>query len=793
MTARDDFNKQVQEYLRIAFEGKWVILGIFVVVVAATWFYTMQQDDIYQASATVRLKASKDLLSGQASQPGFDILGWGGERIIANEILILQSDAVADNVAALLLDRTAMEQATGDTLPILKASPRPSTLRKIARTFSLEDFFVSVGLAKLDTSTRMAEQPVIAGRARAQMTAEEVKGVDFIRINVQSTSPVEAAIIANLYVDAYQLRNLESARENVTTARSFLEGQLDSKKDSLAGIENLVRGFQQSQGFVSLDAETQQLIQQLSTFEAQLEQAKIDLAAAEKIRSELHQQLKEVEPNLARQLKEGVDPQLKALLDKKTRLEADIQTAEYNRKQTLKVRPDLEPFHAKDIAEKQKQLREVLDQIDVASENINASDNLTGAPVEYARELRQKIMQQDIDIESQRSRITNLQKAIQQYNVQFEQIPSQTIQYARLERRRQSYDKLYGLLDEKYQEALINEQTTMGNVDIVDRARVPERPVKPNRPMNMILGILVGLGLGFGVAILLRYLDTTIRSPEDVEKLGLPVLSFIPTFGSDDNQLDRNQTLVTLTAPQSPPSESYRTMRTAIENSLPNHGKSMAVVFSSPAPKEGKSTAIANLAVSAANSGRKVLLVDADLRRPVQHQIFDVDREPGLSNALIGEMPVNQCIKKTKVPGLHIVPCGNIPSHPAELLGSARMDKFVKLVRQYYDLVLFDAPPVIAMADTLVLAKYTDGAVLIVSADQTKTLGLDKSREMLEANNARILGVVVNRFNANKVYYSYYRYYYQNYYYYSADGEKKARRVRKKAAVSADSESEKAG
>ncbi|MBE0644458.1 MAG: polysaccharide biosynthesis tyrosine autokinase [Bacteroidetes bacterium] len=791
MTARDDFNKQVQEYLRIAFEGKWVILAIFVIVVTATWFYTMQQDDIYQASASVRLKASKDLLSGQASQPGFDVLGWGGERIIANEILIIQSDGVADRVAKMLVDRTEMQSAAGDTLPILKARQRPSTLRKIARTVGLEDFFVSLGLAKLDTSTRMADREMVAARARAQMSAEEVRGVDFIRINVQSTSPIEAATIANMYVDAYQLRNLESARENVTTARSFLEGQMDSKKDSLATVENQVRGFQQSQGFISLDAETNQLIQQVATFEAQLEQAKIELASAEKIRSEMHQQLKQVEPNLARQLKEGVDPQLKALLEKKTKLEADIQTAEYNRRQTLKVRPDLEPFAAKDIAEKQRQLREVLDQIEIASKNLAASDDLSGAPVEYARELRQKILQQDIDIESQRSRISNLQNVIKQYNVQFEQIPSQSIQYARLERKRLSYDKLYGLLDEKYQEAMINEQTTMGNVDIVDRARVPLRPVKPNRPMNMILGILVGLGLGFGIAILLRYMDSTIRSPEDVEKLGMPVLSFIPTFGSDDNKLDRNQTLVTLTAPQSPPSESYRTMRTSIENSLPEHGRSMAVVFTSPAPKEGKSTAIANLAVSAANSGRKVLLVDADLRRPVQHQIFDVEREPGLSNALIGEVPVNQCIKKTSVPGLHITPCGNIPSHPAELLGSARMDRFVKLVRQYYDLVLFDAPPIIAMADTLVLSKYTDGTVVIVSADQTKSLGLTKAYEMLESNNARILGVVVNRFNANKMYYSYYRYYYQNYYYYSTDGEKKSRRVRKKKAK--EDEAAKAG
>jgi capsular exopolysaccharide synthesis family protein len=221
-------------------------------------------------------------------------------------------------------------------------------------------------------------------------------------------------------------------------------------------------------------------------------------------------------------------------------------------------------------------------------------------------------------------------------------------------------------------------------------------------------------------------------------------------------------------------------MRTAIENSLRGSGKSIAVLFSSPAPKEGKSTAIANLAVSAANSGRKVLLVDADLRRPVQHQIFQVEREPGLSNALIGEVPINQAIKKSIVPGLHVLPCGNIPSHPAELLGSSRMEKFVKLVRDYYDLVLFDAPPIIAMADTLVLAKYTDGVVMIVSADQTKNLGLEKAKEMLDANHANLLGVVVNRFNANKVYYSYYRYYYQNYYYYSTDGEKKKRRLRGK-------------
>lgn len=781
MSARDDFNKQVQEYLRIAYEGKWVILAIFAVVVTATWLYTMQQDDIFQSTATVRLKRSKDLLSGQAAQQGgLEDLGWGSERIIANEILIIQSDDMAQRVAGMLLRLPDSDGFEKMDFPILRQKQRPSTMRKMARNFGVEDFLISLGMGRLDTSTRIADQPVVAARIRGQISAEPIRGVDFIQINVQSTSPLEAATIANYYIEAYQKRNLESARENVTTARSFLESQLQDKKDSLTQVENMVRGFQQSRGIVSLDAETQNLIGQLTTFEAQREQAKIELEGAEKIRKQLVDQLRQLEPSLAQQLKEGVDPQLKKLLLRKAELEDQLQKAEFSRQTYARSRPDLEPYAKQQIKGIEKQYNEVLSQIDAASKTVQNPSDLTGTPVEYARELRQRILEQEIQIESTKARMRSLDETIQQYSRQFDAIPSQSIEYARLERRRQSYDKLFGLLDEKYQEAMINEQTTTGNVEIVDVATVPGAPIKPNRPMNMILGILIGLGLGFGVAILLRYLDTTIRSPEDVEKLGIPVLAFIPSFGSSDKDMQRDQTLVTLTAPQSPPSESYRTMRTAIENSLPDHGKSKAVLVTSPAPKEGKSTAIANLAVSAANSGRKVLLVDADLRRPVQHQIFSVDREPGLSNALIGEIPVNQAIKKTMVPGLHIIPCGNIPSHPAELLGSGKMEKFVRLVRQYYDLVLFDAPPVIAMADTLVLSKYTDGAVIIVSADQTKNLGLEKGKEMMEANGANLLGVVVNRFNANKVYYSYYRYYYQNYYYYSTDGERKRKSSSKK-------------
>ncbi|MBI5647058.1 MAG: polysaccharide biosynthesis tyrosine autokinase [Ignavibacteriae bacterium] len=779
MTARDEFNKQFQEYLRILYEGRWIIIAIFVVVVTATWFYTLQQDDIYASGATIRLKRALDAMNYQAYQGlGAQDLGWGGERIIANEIRVIRSDEVADSVAGQLLALAPTKRSDIDVYPILRAQSRPSTIRKIIRTLGLEDFTTSLGLTRLDTSTRLATRDMVRGRVRSQVTAQAVSGLDFIEVAAQSTSPAEAALIANLVVDAYRQRNLNAARENITTARDYLSGQLERKRDSLTGAENDLKNFQESYGMVNLDQESSALVQQLSGFEAQREQARIELEASQRILGEIQKQFREVEPTLSTKLTEGSDPILKQLLSDKYDLELRIEQSEFNRKNALRNRPELEQYSTAELKDLQKRYTDVKRKINEVTARILQSGDISSNPLDYSRKLRQDIIQKEIEIESIKAKLSGLDKTIAELNRRFENIPVQGIEFARLERRRQSFDKLTSTLDQKFQESVINEQTTMGNVDIVDRASVPNKPVKPNRPLNMLIGALVALALGLGVAILVRYLDNTIRNPEDVEKLGIPVLTFIPSFGSSD-KLERHESLVAFTAPQSPPSEAYRTMRTSIESALAMDGQSIVVVVSSPAPKEGKSTAISNLAVSAANSAKRVLLIDADLRRPVQHSIFEVDREPGLSNCLVGETPVNQCIKKTKVPGLHIIPCGHIPSHPAELLGSARMEKFIELVRKYYDFILIDSPPVIAMADTLVVSKYANGIVLVVSADQTKILGLQKAKEGLEANNARMLGVVVNRFNANKIYYSYYRYYYQNYYYYSDDGTKKKSRKEK--------------
>lgn len=776
--AKENFNKQFQDYIRIIYEGRWYIIIIFVIVVSATWIYTLQQADIYSAKSSIRVKRVTDILS-----PGNIMnqdLGWGGERIISNEIRVLKSGGIAIRVAEKLLDQLlANGSSIVDTLPILKAKSGTSTLRNIFRSLHIEQYAIALSLARLDTSNQIAKKEVIAARIQSMTTVLPVRDVDFIEVTVESPSPREAAIVTNTITEIYLERNLESARQVISTARNYLEEQRNAKKDSLRTAEQDVKAFQQEQGIVSLDIESQGLITQLSTFEAQREQSKIELHVSLKFLTEYQNQLTQLEPNVASKQASGIsDPLLKKLMDDKFRLEVELSKADYQRKMMLKTRPDMEGFINSTIAELEGQYKEIVKKIEQATNQMLASNDVTATPIEQARELKRDIIKKQIEIESLKAKITRLDQTIQEYSRKFDALPEQSINFARLERARQSNEKLYSLLEQKFQETTISEQTTMGNAEVFDVAVVPTKPTRPNRPMNMLLGAIVALGLGFGVAVVIKYLDTTLRNPEDVEKLGFPVLTFIPAF-TNKNDTKRSETLIAYAAPQSPAAEAFRTLRTSVENTFSRNGQSLVMIITSPAPKEGKSTVAANLAVSSAFSGRRVLLIDSDLRRPVLHSIMEMDREPGLTDCLIGAVPVNQCIRKTHIPGLHLVPSGHIPSHPAELLGSERTLKFLAVMRKHYDFILLDSPPIIAMADTLVLARHTDGIALVVSADSTKTLGLEKANQILEANGAKVVGVIVNRFNATKIYYSYYRYYYQNYYYYSEEGTKRKNEARR--------------
>jgi len=298
-------------------------------------------------------------------------------------------------------------------------------------------------------------------------------------------------------------------------------------------------------------------------------------------------------------------------------------------------------------------------------------------------------------------------------------------------------------------------------VEIVDAAEEPTRPVSPNLFLNMLLSIFVGLGSGVGLAYFIEYLDTSIKTADDVERwVNLPVLGLIP---------QKVRPLIE-EGPDSDHAEGYRVLRTNM--SFTDAGGPMKGAFAvlSGGAGEGKSTTAFNLAYVAAQQGEKVLLVDADLRRPVQHTILGVSNRFGLTNVLLRDVPVEETIKTTSVPNLHFLPSGRLPRTSLGVLDPKRIGELVNSLKSKYDIVIFDAPPLVGISDSAVIAKEVDGVIMVVQYRKYPRDMIIRAKQMLDTLGVAQVGVVLNNINIMRDdYYYYYHSYYSNYYYYRSD------------------------
>jgi capsular exopolysaccharide synthesis family protein len=292
-------------------------------------------------------------------------------------------------------------------------------------------------------------------------------------------------------------------------------------------------------------------------------------------------------------------------------------------------------------------------------------------------------------------------------------------------------------------------------VRIVDLAELPRSPSSPNRRFNMTVGLLAGLGLGLCLGFLVEYLDNRIKTPDDIKtQLGLPPLGLLPVIRGVDSS--RPFPLITGAAPPSL-IEAFRTLRTNVMFSSAEPGL-RSLVVTSTGPGEGKTLVSGNLAISLAEAGQRVLLIDADLRRPKQHELFGIKREPGLSNLLVGSAKASEVVRKTTVRGLYVLPAGRIPPNPVELVGSARFQDFLKSLPEHFDWVVLDTPPVMAVADASVIAHHVSGVAFVVGAEMVSRATAQAALEQLETARARLLGGVLNRVDLERqgYYYSHY-------------------------------------
>jgi len=304
-------------------------------------------------------------------------------------------------------------------------------------------------------------------------------------------------------------------------------------------------------------------------------------------------------------------------------------------------------------------------------------------------------------------------------------------------------------------------------ISIVDPARVPDTPAKPNKRLNVLLAVLVGLMGGVGVAFFFEYLDPSIKSSEEIEaQLGMPFLGHVANITSVLAGKGKNDgALITLRHPTSHSAEEFRTIATNILFSIPDKpGKS--IIITSALAEEGKTTMAANLAIVMAQIGKRVLLIDADMRRPAIHSLFDLERAPGLSDFLAQGADLASIVHQPPVKDLFVISAGTPPPNPSALLLSQKMADFITSMREKYDLVILDSPPVIMMSDTPAMASVVDGMVMIIKSGVTPRPTVQKAVHQLAQVAAKLTGAVLNCHDIKRegYYYHYYRDYYHRYY-----------------------------
>ena len=732
----------LRDYIRVLYRGRWVILLSFLAVVGATAYFTFRATPIYEATATIMIDTER------SPNVGLDFLaplGMGTrETIINNQVEILKSRTLAQAV---------LEE-----------------LRRQGynRTFFL--FSEGKGRWPLRVEDPRQRNEALIERLQGWTKISPRRQTDLIDIKVQAPDPKEAMILANTIAEVYHRWSLEHSREEVRKVKEFLEEQRRKKEKDLVASELALKQYQEEHGVAELSAETEQLVEQLAEFEALYNEARTKLGEAQTRLGHLRSQYADQLRSLDEDMLHVTSPLLEELRGKLAELETSharliAQGYPGDHEVLIKLRSQISYI-------KEKMRTEIRNLI---RKGLPVSD-----PMGYSQALLERIYSLMVEVEADSSRARALEKIVRQYEERLKQVPEKSLQLARLRRAFEVNEKIYIMMKERLEETKITEAGRIGNVFLVDPAREPLYPVKPKKKLNLLLAAIVGLGMGLGVAFLMEYLDTSVHTVEEIEKQGFSVLAWVPKIqvaGRGGEYFVMAERLVSHLEPRSPVSESYRTLRTNLQYARASQAL-RSLVVTSPSPKEGKSTTVANLAVVMAQAGMQVLLVDSDLRRPVLHHLFGQDKEPGLTEVVLGRISPEEVLRSTEVEGLTLLPCGTIPPNPAEILGSEGMKKLVRQMGQRYDFVLLDSPPAIVVTDAMLLSKEVDGTLLVVRAGQTDRNALLRARSLLDQVGAQVVGVVLNDIDVTggygKYYYPYYYYYY--YYYYGEEGKRRRKR-----------------
>ena len=762
----DHQERRFEEYVTMLMRGKWTILLAFVIVVSATALFTFLSSPVYEATSMVLVDAGPK----PGALPFLDLAGSGPSTRITNELETLRAQSTAHAVAQALLDPKSKDTSIIQYAQELKAEAEK-------RIEGAKDTLTAVTLLLMKTTEFMP-----------------VKESDIIRITVRSGAAEEAATIANTYARVYVARNLSDSRSKSHALREFLQSQMGQKHAELDSTEQAMQAYMRNSGIVSLDAEATKVVNQLAQLEATRDGIGVDISSHQKSLASLKQALEAQEPKVEKSIGQSNDVYIRLLQEQLAKLEVQ-------RDVVIAQNPELsgDRINSEQLKEIDSQITSLRKNLEARTKNYmsslipgDRSNEVQGGLAGYLSQVKQKIIEQQVDLDGLIARKQGLNAVLAEYEKEFTKIPQKSIEFAKLQRARLSSEKLYLLMEEKFNGAAITETSELGDVNIMDPAAVPIRPVSPKVGINLAVGSLLGLLLGIGLIRVRNRIDDRICSLEDLKKGEYPWFAAVREITSDSRKsaakgalsvlekelLERH--LVSYYSPLSSVSEEYRQVRASMLFRQPDQ-QLRTLLVTSPAPQEGKSTTVCNLAITFAHAESRVLLVDADMRKPTVHSLFGLRKEPGLADVLAGEAIPAEAIQRSVVQGLHVLCSGTIPPNPAEILGGRRAREFLEHIKTSYDIVLFDSPPLLAATDAGILSQLMDGVLLVVRAGKTRLSSLDHATEILQSVGKTAIGVILNSLDLRKVYGGgYLRTRYERYssaYGYSVNGSRKSQRV----------------
>ena len=637
---------------------------------------------------------------------------------------------------------TGLDKQLGELSGLTSATNPLETEAEVIRSRKI----IQKAISKLKLKNKNA-QLVSADKLIKNLKIKSIRRTDVLALSYQSTDPQEAATVVNSIMENYLEHNIRSNRAEATAARNFLLQQLPEVKAKVLEAEVNLRKFKESNNIINLQEEAKAGVEGLKEILDEITKNRAQLVDVN-TRSQALQEKLELNSEQAIALS-GLSSSttVQGVLEEYQNLQQQLAT---QRTRYTDRHPEIINLYNKTIALRQQLKTKVIQNLK-RSQSIKERDLQMG---QVKQDITASLVSAEIERLGLTNRVAQLRNEYLNFHKRLSSLPGLEQQQLQIERQLQIARSTYEQLLKRLQEVELLEHQNVGNATILSEAVIPTKPVSPRIVLNLLLGACLSILLGATIALLVEAIDKSIRSVEEAKwLLNYPLLGTIP-------KLDKKEKveLPLIENPYSAISSAFEMLQIGLNFTISDK-KLGVIVVTSAVPGEGKSFVSSNLAIATAKLGRRVLIIDGDMRRPRQHKIWGLDNITGLSNILVNQAEIQNTVIQ-KLRNLDIMTAGTIPPNPIALLDSQRIVSLIQQARDNYDFIIIDTPASILAPDAQVLGKLADGILFVVRPGIVDSTTASNTKRILEQSGQHVLGMVVNDITSGDSYGSHYHYHY---------------------------------